>query len=82
MSKPTPSIVRRNLVYITPPLDEQWRISLMKELIRVRNAGYVDMPGLNSSEIEDMLISACAVTRHTLIFISLYSYSALCHYLA
>jgi len=54
----------------------------MKELIRVRNAGYVDMPGFNSSEIEDMLLSACEVTRHTLIFISLYSYSALCHYLA
>ena len=53
-------MVRRNLVCITPPLDEQWRVSLMKEFIRVRNAGYVDMPGFNSSEIEDMLISICS----------------------
>ena len=60
MSNLTPAMVRKNFNYMTPPVDEQWRVTLMKELISVRNAGYVDVPGFTSSELEDMLTSICS----------------------
>ena len=48
----------RNIRYFPPPPGEMWLLSLLDELLEVRN-GRIEVPGVGQEEIKDMIEDIC-----------------------
>ena len=48
----------KNMSYFPPPLGEEWRIPLAKELIEIRD-GKLDVSGVGQEAIEKMIDEVC-----------------------
>jgi hypothetical protein len=55
----TTSIAKKQISYFSPPVEESWRIPLLKELLEVRD-GQAEIPGVNGDDIRLMINDICS----------------------
>lgn len=53
------SSIAKSLVYRAPPLEEEWRLPLLKELLDVRS-GHGQIPGVVLDEVNVMINNICS----------------------
>ena len=54
-----PSLVKKNMRYMQVPEGEQWRVSLLKELLMIRSNVSEGLPGFSSEEVQDLIDYLC-----------------------
>ena len=59
MSRLNSSLIKKKMTYKDVPIDDDWRVNLGKELMKVRNGQVVDLPGFSTEECEEMLRYVC-----------------------
>ena len=55
------SLVKKKVRYFDTPFEEQWRISLSKELMYIRSNDSALIPGFNDEEVNDLLKFVCVM---------------------
>ena len=59
LDKLTANLVKKKLEYKTVPIDEEWRVTLGKELIKIRDDEATELPGFSTEECEELLHHIC-----------------------
>ena len=55
----TPAMVKRNIMYMPIPEQEQWRLSLMNDILSIKD-GNADLHGFDFSEIDEIASYVCS----------------------
>ena len=55
----TPANIKRNLKYFKVPVDQQWRVSAVSELMDVRS-GVSEVGGFSATKVEDYIEHICS----------------------
>ena len=59
LSKLTASLVKKKLEYKTVPVNEEWRVGLGHELLKIRDDDHTELPGFSPEECEELLKHVC-----------------------
>ena len=55
-----PMLVKKKVRYRTTPLHEEWRVTMCKELLQMRDSTNLELPGFTADEQKAILDHLCA----------------------
>ena len=59
LSRVNSTLIKQKLRYRAPPQEEIWRVSLGRELLRIRDGNDLELNGFTKQECDDLLYFAC-----------------------
>ena len=59
LSNLTACHIKKKMSYQTIPEEEQWRLDISQELLKLHDGNYLDLPGFNNYEVKEMLRHVC-----------------------
>ena len=59
LHKLTANLIKKKMTYEVVPEEEQWRLDIGQELLRLRVNGCLNLPGFSSTEVKELLRHVC-----------------------